>query len=380
MFGYLAVGEQPVKSVRGALSAKGRRLVETHLGLVAFCVKEYLRRTGGSGVSPSEWADMFQEGCLGLIAAARAHGKTDSNRFAEAACASILLVLRRQRRKALCELGVRGRRRRGIDDPRHRPDVPQRVVSLSKPLERTLVDPKSLRPAGREEPPGRETGPTIGDRFSEKLRRAAHRAAEAVAARKPRRARGMAVVRRLLEERLLIPEEHQRETLRGIARRQRRPLSLVRRRDRTLLLILRRMLAADPEFGRLRELLRQSDLGRDEPMTADLDRQLAEQSCEAFLARLRTASTEQQGKLLAEWLAYFPAGWEDVFRQAWCTLDSTRREELLHMAGGRETDEVPAGGVGSELGDAENTADCRTLGDNRGMHETGGPQRTVDEF
>jgi DNA-directed RNA polymerase specialized sigma24 family protein len=232
-----------------ALTADQRRLVSDNIGLVAV----HLRRRVFNLALPRrerEREDLFQEGCLGLMEAARRWNPAGGIPFGAYALLRIRRAVARALQTGFAEPGSppsRPRRRDpagedgggGGERVRHDPGRPPRSFQLPRDAEARIPDRRNPVPP---------TGETIGDRLRSKLEEATRTAADAYLARRAA-VPGMAeVVRTVVEERLLVPDEDRRRPVRRIARETGATFARVDNCERVLRSLIRSRLADDGEF------------------------------------------------------------------------------------------------------------------------------------
>lgn len=339
--GTVANATRPLTDNQHRLTGAQQRLVRDNMGLVGVHLKRFVR-----GLSrprrDREWDDLFQEGVIGLIHAARTYRADRGQAFAKHAlprihrCVSDAL----QQRFALVRVprgqGI-GRPEPGGDDaddadePTRRdtadPRDPAhpRVVELTEDVEHDLA----TRARRRDRAPHPPSGETVGDRLRAKYERAvAGAGAELMQAYKMRGDRDR-LVAAVIRERLLIPEWSARTTLRAIARALGCSYARVSLCERRLIDGVRGLLASDPEFSELRRRCRASHSGVDLPVDDGLESALADASCARFVARFARGDWRERTRLLR---ALLEAARVDVFafaRQCFDRLTPEDRERIL---------------------------------------------------
>jgi len=257
-----AYGEAP-------LNAAQKELVERNIALVGLHIRRRVRRVRADR-SDCEYKDLFQEGCCGLIQAARSFDPASGIPFAAYALPRIHTAVSTalQRNASLVRLPRVRRRRRRTDPTRMRRCLPEstaphdtrrlfRVISLtSEPLAREERHDPHL--------------PTIGERLAHKLDLARDAAVRRILShgriQRPDRGR---LVQQVVDERLRIAEDSERTALRRIARETGSSYTRVLQCERRLHAEMRRMLSADLEFQQLRRMARRCDHGQDTPLDAE---------------------------------------------------------------------------------------------------------------
>lgn len=249
---------------RPTLTDAQRRLVRDNLGLVG----THLRRVMTASAAPRrdrEWDDLFQEGCLGLTLAAATFDPHGGCPFAAYAIKRIHAAVSRATHRAFATVHVPEVERAGRAPVRA-------VVSLQ-------TDPPARAAAPRHDPFDGRPLETLGDRLRRKLESAVRRAARAVDGGPSRRS---ALVRRLADERLLVPDADHRWGLRRVARETGSTYARVTYAERRITDMVRAALDGDLEFHALRALARRSRWG----IATLLDRPTRERLVAAMDARL----------------------------------------------------------------------------------------------
>ncbi|MBN1490513.1 MAG: sigma-70 family RNA polymerase sigma factor [Phycisphaerae bacterium] len=296
------------------LTGAQRALVARHLGLVRL----HLRRRISPATRTREADDLFQEGCLGLIRAARRYDARAHGAFAPYALARIRGSVHRALadRSTAIRVPVREqiRRRAVVRGPNDPVKVPlPRVVALRGGSDGPL---RSRRREGPEamvaDAAESGFGSTIGQQLREKHALALDAALEH-AARRCRRPDARVVLELIVRERLAIPCEHERTPLRAIGRRFGVSIGRVMAWQRAIKRIARGILAADDEFVRLRQATRGLSPGVDGTVSAELAADLVGRRREMF-RRAFTASDRAGRGLLA--LAVLGSDRSDGLEQA----------------------------------------------------------------
>jgi hypothetical protein len=186
------------------------------------------------------------------------------------------------------------------------------------------VEPDELPPDGSA-----EVDEMIGDRLREKYERAVRSAADAAArCVSPRGDRGE-LVRRIVEDRLLIPQDEQRAALRQIARETKSSYARVAQCERGLLGAVRALLDRDAEFALLRAASRADAAGTQRRMDRDLSRELDARAADAFVERCREGTEGERRRLLdALWAQHGPLLGEAIAGIV-RSLDWRQRERLF---------------------------------------------------
>lgn len=226
------------------LSVEQRRLVEANLGLVGVHLRRFVRR-GVYARAACERGDLFQEGCLGLAKAARTFADSGKDSFAAYALPRIRFAV-----DQAIQRGVRFRRfeRAQADGAEHATSAadstsracPVHVLVSTERLPAACADARRPASASRDAEVSLDE---LNDKFERALELAEQRMTNA--AKDPRRA---AMFRILRDERLSIPDERWRTSLREVARRTGTAISSVISAERRLRGLVQKALERDQEF------------------------------------------------------------------------------------------------------------------------------------
>ena len=323
-FGGKAVGEPERTTV--TLTDEQRRLVRDNLGLVAM----HLRRNVAGLRTPQrgrEWEDLFQEGCLGLIRAATDYRPERGIPFAAFALPRIHNAVSRALQTKFSTIYTPPRRRvRPIDGS----TALRRDEEARTPKAFEMSSDLADRAAHRRRSEADSTAlQTIGERLRGKYERAVSAAAEAVSGRTSTRGDREQLVRTLVDDRFLVPDEESRRPLRGIARETRSSYGRVAECDRQLCEEVRRTLEADPEFHVLQRLSKTDPVGADLSIDENLERELAAITAAEFTRRFSIASRDERTHMLQGLLELSPGDLDEIVRTRVSTLPTDARERLL---------------------------------------------------
>lgn len=326
------MGEQTTSSA--TLTDEQRRLVRDNLGLVAV----HLRRNVFNLNHPKrkrEWEDLFQEGCLGLIRAATVFREERGIPFAAFALPRIHNAVSRALQTKFNTIYVPPTR------PHRKGGRPDTIVDHSsiggRRDEESIRAPKRLEMcvelADRAMPPrpddALEQHSTVGERLREKYERAVQEASQTVSGRACRRGDRKRLVRTLIEERYLVPDDDSHLPLRRIARNTRSSYGRVSDCDKQLHQEIRRTLESDPEFRVLRKLARSDPAGAELSIDEDLERELAGTAAAEFVRRFATAPTDERARMLQSLLELSPGDLEEIVQCRIVALPADARERLL---------------------------------------------------
>ena len=235
------------------LDARQALLVEDHLHLV----RAHLRRHAPGGHPPKrdrEADDLYQEGCLGLIQAARQYDPAGGIPFAAYALRRIHHAVSQAlyERFSTVRIPMRAQiqNRRRSDHGAVETPV---VLNLEEDPQTRASDPKT-DPSGAE---------TIATHIREKYVAAVQRAHRAARKKRGRRGDRGQLVDRLVENRLLVPDNDHKTPLRQIARETHSSYSRVAGCEKKLLKEVADALRNDPQYRRLANQARCSADGLD---------------------------------------------------------------------------------------------------------------------
>ncbi len=244
MLGYTLAD---VKMSSGSLNKEQAQLVEEHLHLV----QGHLRRHVPCPRRPTrsrERDDLYQAGCLGLIEAARLYDGDRGIPFSAFALRRIHHAVSRTAYEGFSTVKVPMRKQ-----------MEQHKQEASVPVVHSLEDdPPTREPDGRSDPSG---DGTIAARLRQKYVSAVERARQVARAGRSRRGDRSLLVDRVVEDRLMIPDDEHKTPLRQIARETESSYARVADCEKRLVAEIARLLEHDRECRRLRARARDSDLG-----------------------------------------------------------------------------------------------------------------------
>ena len=308
------------------LTAEQSLLVRDNIGLVAV----HLRRRVSNIAAPHrdrERDDLFQEGCLGLMQAARRFRRERGIPFAAFALPRIHNAVSKALRTKFSLIRcptTRSVNESGADAFDRSCDAsPMPMVrSMSEEIERRIVAPlRDEKSTGR--------GETIGDRLRRKYEDAVEKAGRLAAGKTSTRGDRADLVRILTRERFLVPHEEARRSLRQIGRDTRSSYARVAQCDKQIGESIRRTLDDDPEFRELRRRTRTNPLGCEMPIDDEVERALVTASTDEFARRFRCADPQRRARALQTLLETSRGDIESLVRSRFTQLSKPMRDQLL---------------------------------------------------
>ena len=242
----------------GSLNKEQAQLVEAHLHLV----RGHLRRHVSCPRQPTrnrERDDLYQAGCLGLIEAARLYDGDKGIPFSAFALRRIHHAVSRTAYEGFSTVKVPMRKQ--MEQHKREASAPPTapVPAAPVPVVHSLAhDPPTRRPDARSDPSG---DGTIAARLRQKYVSAVERARQIARAGRSRRGDRSLLVDRVVDDRLMIPDDEHKTPLRQIARETESSYARVADCEKRLVAEIARLLEHDRECQRLRARARDSDQG-----------------------------------------------------------------------------------------------------------------------
>ncbi len=296
------------------------------MGLVGLHIRRCVRNTA-VGKSDRDYDDLFQEGCIGLIQSARKFDPQAGIPFAAfalprihtAVSAALLrdesLIRVPRKRKRRNEPGEGGSAMVAVAPVREKP----KVYSLD-------VDPR----LGEMNDPGEsDESRTIGDRLREKYEQAVEVATRIVTRRKATRNDRGELIERIIQQRLLVPEEDAKTALRQIARDTNSSYSRVLQCERRIQTAMRRALTGDLEFRQLQESARRSEVGANQQIDRELEKRLREDAAESCWRRLTSLKRPARKRFIRSMGSGADKHTRESFRKMFIALPRSESDELL---------------------------------------------------
>ena len=309
------------------LNEKQRKLVADNTGLVAV----HLRRNVPNLAMPRrdrEWEDLFQEGCMGLIDAARTHREDSGIPFPAYAFPRIHNAVSRALRTKFTTVRVplraAPRGAEGEDAASHRtaPHDP-RVVQLAYDVSSRIPDRRHGLDDGQE---------LIGERLRDKYERALDIAEARVAGATSRRGDRQQLAHALVEHRLRIPRDEFRRPLRQVARETKSSFARVAQCEKQINASICETLDADPEFHELRRRQRLDPNGRDVVIDSAVGAALANVGNTEFRRRFEALPEPRRAKLLYRLVGLSGTDVCDFASRQVMRLSPIARETILREA------------------------------------------------
>jgi len=320
------MGESSSGRATPRLSASQRALVQGNLGLVAVHLRRHVTNLGVVR-RDREYDDLFQEGCLGLMQAAARWDPASGIPFAAYALPRIHNAISTALKCKFSTVYVPPRfgAKRGSANPAEAAApgaVRPRDYSLSQAQWLSLRQTTACEPAD-------SCDETIGDRVRDKYERAVRGAVETLKARASVRGDREALLRIVVRERMLVPNEETRHSLRQIARETKSSYARVAQCSTQLADEVKAALSADPEFGELVRQARDHADGFAAPIDATAERALTEVGACAYARHFEHADEEDRARLAYALMRLMNFDVAGFVRDGFGRLDRAQREQLL---------------------------------------------------
>jgi RNA polymerase sigma factor (sigma-70 family) len=300
------------------LSNAQQALVRENLALVGVHLRKHFAEERRRPDRPEYLDDLFQDGCLGLIDAARTYDPAERGGFAPYAMYRIHQAVTRSLRriKSSVRLPERAARRRPEtrhaepDDrrsPRAKPDTTRRMNPCVTTLPADVLDKFPSRNPNAEHPaiedaarPGDKATEalTIGDILRSKVQAAIRMAMDRIEAEVGTWTDAGPLVRLLVEDYVLVPEDFRDLSLRTLAEKASVPYSRVLQCEVAVREMIRDILDGEAEIRLLREVARREPLGLAMPVNRALDGQLRHAAALQYEHVFRSAPPNLRGWIL----------------------------------------------------------------------------------
>ena len=313
-----------------------RKLVDDNLGLIGVHLRRFVSSLG-TPRRDREWEDLFQEGCVGLMRAAKDFDPQRGIAFAAFALPRIHNAVSRALHEKFSVIRTPApRSRRGCDEEtsnRGRGDASLRDHAIGErapkayPMSIEIADHAALK--RNHDPSCAAPSETVGERIRAKYEQAVQRAGEKIAARASRRGDRDKLVAILREERFLVPSEESKAALRQIARQTKSSYARVAQCDKRYANAIKHALESDPEFRELQRRVRAQPLGGEVAIDHSLEESLAVASADEFVRRYGNVDSSARAAMFERLWDASPHDVDAFLHERVRTLPPGAREKLL---------------------------------------------------
>lgn len=319
------MGKSKQRGVELRLGPRQQALVRDNIGLVAVHLKRHVTNLAVPQ-RDREYDDLFQEGCLGLMRSAAQWDAASGIPFAAYALPRIhnAISMALQCKFATIYVPPRRTKRGGPTCAGEASEQPYRLRT------RTMSDQQWNAVADRSSRAlRRECTETVGDRIREKYERAVRRAEAMIMHRSSgRRDRGE-LMRLIMRERLLVPNEEARRPLRQIARDTSSSYARVAQCAAQLTEVAQQLLERDPEFQELVGVARRHPEGFAAPIDERVERAMAKAAAEECVRRFEAGTESERASLCYAVARHAHADLPHFLRVTITTMPGNLRHELL---------------------------------------------------
>lgn len=323
------------------LSTEERDLVEQNLGLVNVHIKRFVSLPRGPR-RDREYDDLFQEGSIALMQAAKTHDPERHGPFAAYAiprihhAISIALYERFSTVRVPAKSVKRAKQRKNehTQSDRHRPEpalVDTRSMGDSE-LPNASSGQARHRPgeiarrAGRPwKAPERTAADVLRELYEAAVREASRRLIQSGRGRDDR----AELIRRFVEERLLVPEASARTAKRQLAREFKCSIGRVQNCEEALRNEVRELLSSCDGFQALLKLSRADTDGLQTVLDAATAAQLEREGLDGFAKRFGQLGAERQAAVLRELIRVTMGSMTGFARRLFGQLDAAGRMKIL---------------------------------------------------
>jgi len=322
------MGKSKQDGVEPRLSARQRALVRDNIGLVAV----HLRRHVANLAVPQrdrEYDDLFQEGCLGLMRSAVQWDAASGIPFAAYALPRIhnAISMALQCKFATIYVPPRRPKRGGSARVAEASEQPYRLrIRTMSNLQWNTVPDRSSRASRRE------SAETVGDRIRETYERAVRRAEAMIMHRPLGRRDRRELMRVIMRERLLVPDEEARRPLRQIARDTSSSYARVAQCAAQLTEVAQQLLERDPEFQALMDVVRHHPEGFAAPIDEGVERAMAKAAADECVRRFQAGTESERASLCYAVARHAHADLPHFLRRTITAMPGELRYELLDGA------------------------------------------------
>jgi hypothetical protein len=333
------------------LTEEQRQLVAKNMGLVNVHIRRFVALPR-SASREREYEDIFQEGCLALMEAARTHNPAAHGPFAAYAipkihhAISIALYEHFSTVRVPAKAIKRARRRvrvgRALQRHRPEPALIRTHAFTDESLDNAVGTEvrhqpgSTTRPVGR---PWRPERPTVRVRLREKYEAAVRTAAERLSGGLRGRDDRDALIKRFVEERFLVPDPNARTPKRQLARDFRCSIGRIESCEDSMVAAIRSLLGADEEFALLLRLAHRDQHGMDAVIDRDVAVGLDRAAIDGFARRYGRLPADQQGMVLRDLVRMTLGSLSGFAGRLFGRLDARRRCAVLGMVRVGETAE-----------------------------------------
>jgi RNA polymerase sigma factor (sigma-70 family) len=293
------------------LTESQKELVSENVALVNVHLKRHRADYAGRDDRCDEWNDLFQDGCVGLIEAARTFDPAGRGKFAAYALYRIHSAGSRSQRNRRSSVRLPdrvGRHRLDAETRRSRrdanPSSPPRMVPkvVSRPYQALDQRPNFAAPSPADDTVEAVSLPaqpsTVGEYMRAKIEAACEVALGHAHDAGNSRTDRQNLARVLVEQRLMVPEEDARASLREIAERTGSSYGRVAHCEAALLDRMRECLAQESELSVLRAAARREAHGLDSDVDPELRTRLLDAAAAQALGIFTRAPSGRRAEIL----------------------------------------------------------------------------------
>ncbi len=302
------------------LTPTQRQLVSENLGLIGMHIRRFV---GGLQLphADREWDDLFQEGCLGLIDAAKRFGQVSDMTFATFALPRIRNAVNKALNSRFNTIYVPHKQRsRQHYDNDIQTLIPEMTTMNNEAALAKISTLSSATTAAQ----------TIGDRVRQRYESAVHKATEWMMCQKTTRDDRRRLIDTIIEHRLLIPNEDNKTALRQIARDTNSSYSRVTQCEKQLIKKVREVLTVDTEFLAMKRYARKKRLGMDHPADDAFDVCMRQASSDEMLRRYRKADPAGKASLMWRLMESDGEQTERLLRDRFTQLEPGTRRAIIN--------------------------------------------------
>ncbi len=290
--------------------------VSQNVGLVAIHLRRRMNLRG-EPTRDCEREDLFQEGCLGLIQAVRSFDPSAGIPFAAYALPRIHTAVSRATQTAFATV-----RKPLIRQRKHQNPVELASVSL-------LDFEPEHREADPRHQPDSEDSETLGTHLRSRFEQTLRSTVANMRSSKTARVDRDKLAQLIIDERLLIPEESARHSLRVIARQTNSSYARVAQCEKKIVQQARQALSADPVTQFIRDKAKTSPNGLDTPMGDRVRHELAQQQVQHFREQFRSADAAAKSRFMLALVERSADSAESFVCNLFARMSDEQRTQLL---------------------------------------------------